>query len=61
VKRYKDLLAVDNFSMTVNEGEILGSLEPDGSGKTTIINCLLALLSYDKSSIEIFGKKYDTN
>ena len=57
VKRYKDFLAVDHFDMEVPEGEILGLLGPNGSGKTTIINCLLALLSYDKGNIEIFGKK----
>jgi len=57
VKRYKDLIAVDNFSMYVNEGEVLGLLGPNGSGKTTTINCLLALVGIDKGSIEVFGKK----
>ena len=57
VKRYKDLLAVDNFSLHVNEGEVLGLLGPNGSGKSTTLNCLLALLSYDHGSIEVFGKK----
>ena len=65
VKRYKDLLAVDNFSLHVNEGEVLGLLGPNGSGKTTTINCLLALVTKDKGNIEVFGKKmtqtsYDT-
>jgi len=57
VKRYKDVLAVDHFNMEVKEGEILGLLGPNGSGKTTTINCLLALLKYDKGTIEVFGKK----
>lgn len=57
VKRYKDFLAVDHFKLTVNEGEILGLLGPNGSGKTTTINCILSLLKYDKGTIEIFGKK----
>ena len=30
---------------------------PNGSGKTTTINCLLALLKYDKGSVTIFGKE----
>jgi len=55
VKRYKDVLAVDHFNMEVKEGEILGLLGPNGSGKTTTINCLLALLKYDKGTIEVFG------
>lgn len=57
VKRYKELVAVDHFSLSINEGEIFGLLGPNGSGKTTTINCILSLLSYDKGSIEIFGKE----
>lgn len=56
VKRYHEKVAVDHFSLTVGEGEILGLLGPNGSGKTTTLNCLLALLKYDKGDIEIFGK-----
>ena len=48
VKRYKDLLALDHFSLTVKAGEILGLLGPNGSGKTTTINCILSLLTFDK-------------
>ena len=57
VKRYKELIAVDNFSMTVNEGEILGLLGPNGSGKSTTINCILSLLGFDKGTITITGKE----
>lgn len=57
VKRYKELIALDHFSLEIEEGEIFGLLGPNGSGKTTTINCLLSLLSYDKGSVEIFGKK----
>ena len=32
---------------------------PNGSGKTTAINCLLALLGYDKGSIRVFGEKME--
>ncbi|HEY5561739.1 MAG TPA: ABC transporter ATP-binding protein [Clostridiaceae bacterium] len=56
VKRYGDLIALDHFNMEVKEGEILGLLGPNGSGKTTAINCILSLLKYDKGSIEIFNK-----
>lgn len=56
VKRYKNLVAVDHFNLTVHEGEILGLLGPNGSGKTTTISCILALLSYDKGAIEVFGQ-----
>ncbi len=56
VKRYGDLIALDHLNLEVNEGEIFGLLGPNGSGKTTAINCLLSLLKYDKGDIQIFGK-----
>lgn len=56
VKRYKDLIAVDHFNLEIGEGEIFGLLGPNGSGKTTTINCILSLLSFDKGVIEVFGQ-----
>ena len=53
VKRYKELTAVDNLSLSVQKGRILGLLGPNGSGKTTTIHCLLGLLAYDAGSIEL--------
>lgn len=57
VKRYKELIAVDHFNLQIEEGEVLGLLGPNGSGKTTTINCILSLLTYDKGTIEVFGKE----
>ncbi len=57
VKRYKELIALDHLSISVNEGEIFGLLGPNGSGKSTCINCILSLLEYDKGSIRVFGKE----
>lgn len=56
VKRYGDLVALNHLSLDIHEGEIFGLLGPNGSGKTTAINCLLSLLKYDKGIIEIFGQ-----
>jgi ABC-2 type transport system ATP-binding protein len=56
VKRYGDLIALDHFSLQVREGEVFGLLGPNGSGKTTAINCILSLLKYDKGTVEVFGK-----
>ncbi|MGO2743348.1 MAG: ATP-binding cassette domain-containing protein [Pseudolactococcus laudensis] len=56
VKRYGDVLALDHLNLAIKEGEIFGLLGPNGSGKTTAINCLLALLKYDKGDITIFEK-----
>lgn len=57
VKRYKELLAVDHLNLDIREGEVFGLLGPNGSGKTTTINCILSLLAFDKGDIEIFGEK----
>ncbi|MBU5331981.1 ABC transporter ATP-binding protein [Anaerocolumna aminovalerica] len=61
VKRYDKLVALDHLNLSVEEGEIFGLLGPNGSGKTTAINCILSLLKYDKGTIEIFGKKMSPN
>ncbi len=57
VKSYKELTAVNDLDLEINEGEVFGLLGPNGSGKSTTINCLLSLLDFDKGEIEIFGKK----
>lgn len=57
VKRYKELIALDHFNLEIKQGEIFGLLGPNGSGKTTAINCILSLLQFDKGNIEVFGKK----
>lgn len=56
VKRYDDLLALDHFNLSIPQGEIFGLLGPNGSGKTTTINCILSLLTYDRGSISLFGE-----
>jgi ABC-2 type transport system ATP-binding protein len=56
VKRYGNLIALDHFDLQVEEGEIFGLLGPNGSGKTTAINCILSLLNYDKGTVEVFGR-----
>ncbi len=57
VKRYKELIALDHFNLEIHKGEIFGLLGPNGSGKTTTINCILSLLTYDKGNIEVFGQQ----
>ena len=56
VKRYGDLIALNHLNLDIHEGEIFGLLGPNGSGKTTAIDCLLSLLKYDKGIIEVFGQ-----
>ena len=61
VKKYKEIIAVDNLSFSVREGEILGLLGPNGSGKSTTINCILSLLKFQGGNIKIFGKEMTPN
>ncbi|MBC5583545.1 ABC transporter ATP-binding protein [Eggerthella guodeyinii] len=56
VKRYNEVLALDHFNLHIEPGEVFGLLGPNGSGKTTAINCILQLLTYDKGTIELFGQ-----
>ena len=57
VKRYGNLVALDHLNLSISEGEVFGLLGPNGSGKTTAINCMLSLLKYDKGRIHIFGEE----
>ncbi len=57
VKRYGNVVALDHLNLHIQEGEIYGLLGPNGSGKTTAINCMLALLKYDKGSIRVFQEE----
>ena len=61
VKRYGELLALDHFDMDVSKGEIFGLLGPNGSGKTTAINCMLSLLKYGKGEVNLFGEPMNPN
>lgn len=57
VKRYGSLVALDHLNLEIKEGEIYGLLGPNGSGKTTAISCMLALLKYDKGTVNILGEE----
>src|SRR5574344_1737658 len=50
VKKFK---AVDNISFNVNEGEILGIIGKNGSGKSTMLKALAGIFSPDEGSINL--------
>ena len=54
------LKAVDDLSFTVNKGEIVGFIGPNGSGKTTTIKMLTGILSSDSGEISINGHIADS-
>ena len=47
--------AVNNLTMTVNNGEIFGFLGPNGAGKTTTIKLITGILNADSGDIRING------
>ena len=55
VKRFGDKTVVDHVTMTVAEGEIVGFLGPNGSGKTTTIRIMCGLLTPDEGDGEVLG------
>lgn len=54
-KLYGNKRGIRNVSLTVNNGEILGLLGPNGSGKTTIMKTMLGLVPADNGTIEVDG------
>lgn len=54
-KRYDGQMAVDDLSVTVDEGESFGLLGPEGSGKSTVIEMLMDLVRPTTGSAEVFG------
>jgi len=54
-KVYGKLIAVDDISFDVNEGEIFGMVGPNGAGKTTTIECIEGLRQQDDGSVKLLG------
>jgi ABC-2 type transport system ATP-binding protein len=54
-KSYGDTVAVDDVSITVQEGEIFGILGPNGAGKTTTVECIEGLRAPDRGEISVLG------
>jgi ABC-2 type transport system ATP-binding protein len=56
VKRYGDLVAVDNVDLTVHAGDVYGYLGPNGAGKTTSLRMMLGLIRPDAGRVRLFGR-----
>ena len=56
-KQFDNLIAVDDLSFTVNEGDVYGFLGENGAGKSTTIRMLLTLVAPTSGSIKIFDKE----
>jgi ABC-2 type transport system ATP-binding protein len=55
VKRYSEIIAVDNIDLTIKKGEIFGLLGPNGSGKSTTLKMLIGLVQPDSGSVNVLG------
>jgi ABC-2 type transport system ATP-binding protein len=60
-KTFGGFAAVNNVSLSLGSGEILGLLGPNGAGKTTTFQMLLGILTPTSGSIEYFGKQLSTH
>jgi len=55
VKRYGHLIAANDVSLSIREGEIFGIIGPNGAGKTTTVECISGLRAPDSGSISVYG------
>jgi ABC-2 type transport system ATP-binding protein len=54
-KRYDEIVAVKNVSLTIEQGEIFGLLGPNGSGKSTTLKMLLGLVQPEEGTVMVLG------
>ena len=62
-KKYKDaeMFSLNNFTLTINEGQIFGLLGPNGAGKTTLISILCGLIKPTTGTFTIDNLTYSSN
>ena len=60
-KLYKNGRGISDISFEVEEGDIVGLLGPNGSGKTTTMKIIVGLCKPQSGSLFIFGKQADEN
>ena len=60
-KDYGDVRAVDGLTLTIPAAEVFGLLGPNGSGKTTTINCLTGLLKPTAGTVTVEGYDVQTH
>ena len=53
-KTYRDKAVVDDFSLTIDQGQSVALWGPNGAGKTTVVRCILGLVTYE-GSITVMG------
>lgn len=56
-KTYKEKIALDNLSLDIKKGKVVGILGPNGSGKSTLLKIMAGIIKADKGDILVFGNK----
>jgi ABC-2 type transport system ATP-binding protein len=60
-KRYGDLIAVDDLTLSITSGSFFGFLGPNGAGKSTTIGCLTGLVDPTSGTIELLGGRFTSD
>jgi len=60
-KKFKDLLAVDDVNLEVEEGECFGLLGPNGAGKTSLIRMIIAVSPPTRGDVQVLGNDLKTH
>ena len=60
-KRYRQLTALDNVSVTIHRGDIVGLIGKNGAGKSTLLRLITGLSTPTAGDIVLFGKKGAAN
>ena len=60
-KKFKDLLAVDDVNLEVEEGECFGLLGPNGAGKTSLIRMIIAVSPPTRGDVQVLGNELKTH
>jgi ABC-2 type transport system ATP-binding protein len=58
-RRYGDLVALDDLSFSVAEGQLFGFVGPNGAGKTTAMRIILGVLEADRGEVRWRGRLMD--
>ena len=58
-RRYGDVVALDDLSFTVREGQMFGFVGPNGAGKTTTMRIVLGVLEPDQGEVRWRGRPVD--
>lgn len=54
-KTYRDTVAVDGITLTVEDGETVGIVGPNRAGKTTTVECIQGLRRQDSGTVSVLG------